>query len=118
MSDWGFTSSWIAVTESWPRRRAVIGLPIAPVGIGEVMRAGGIGTVIASKNPAYAIGDRVSASLGVQEYGLIPEARMKASGIFKIDLRAGSITQWLNVLGLPGMTGNFGLMDVGQPKAG
>jgi NADPH-dependent curcumin reductase CurA len=36
----------------------------------------------------------------------------------KIDLRAGSMTQWLNVLGMPGMTGYFGLMDVGQPKAG
>ena len=91
---------------------------IAPVGIGEVMRAGGVGVVIASRNPSFAAGDRVSASLGVQEYCLIPEARLKASGIFKIDLRAGSITQWLNVLGMPGMTGYFGLMDVGQPKAG
>ena len=91
---------------------------IAPVGIGEVMRAGGIGVVVASENPAYAVGDRVSAALGVQEYCLIPEARLKASGIFKIDLRAGGLTQWLNVLGMPGMTGYFGLMDVGQPKAG
>src|SRR5580693_10668671 len=40
---------------------------IAPVGIGEVMRAGGIGTVVASKHPAYAAGDQVSAVLGVQE---------------------------------------------------
>jgi len=30
----------------------------------------------------------------------------------------GSLTQWLNVLGMPGMTGYFGLMDVGQPKPG
>ena len=65
---------------------------IAPVGIGEVMRAGGIGVVVASKNPAFLVGDGVSASLGVQQYSLIPEARLKASGIFKIDLRAGSIT--------------------------
>jgi NADPH-dependent curcumin reductase CurA len=28
------------------------------------------------------------------------------------------VNQWLNVLGMPGMTGYFGLMDVGQPKAG
>jgi NADPH-dependent curcumin reductase CurA len=38
--------------------------------------------------------------------------------MFKIDLRVGSMTQWLNVLGMPGMTGYFGLMDVGQPKPG
>ena len=30
----------------------------------------------------------------------------------------GTVNQWLNVLGMPGMTGYFGLMDVGQPKAG
>jgi NADPH-dependent curcumin reductase CurA len=43
---------------------------------------------------------------------------MKRSGLVKIDLRAGSLTQWLNVLGMPGMTGYFGLMDVGMPQAG
>ena len=91
---------------------------IAPVGIGEVMRAGGIGQVVASKNPAFAVGDHVNAGLGVQAYCLIPSAEIKRSGMFKIDLRVGSATQWLNVLGMPGMTGYFGLMDVGQPKAG
>jgi len=91
---------------------------IAPVGIGDVMRAGGIGVVTASKNPGYAVGDTVSAMLNVQEYCLIPESRMKAAGLFKIDPRAGGMTQWLNVLGMPGMTGYFGLMDIGQPKAG
>ena len=91
---------------------------IPPVGIGEVMRAGGVGTVVASNNPAFAVGDTVNAGLGVQEYCLIPAAELKASGIFKIDLRVGSATQWLNVLGMPGMTGYFGLMDVGMPQPG
>src|SRR5882672_3586939 len=91
---------------------------IPPVGIGEVMRAGGIGVVVASKNPAFAVGDPVNASLGVQEYCLIPADQFKRNGLFKIDLRLGSATQWLNVLGLPGMTGYFGLLDVGQPKPG
>ena len=91
---------------------------IAPVGIGEVMRAGGVGVVVASKNPAFAVGDPVSATLGVQEYCLIPAAQIQRSGLFRIDTRLGSQTQWLNVLGMPGMTGYFGLMDVGQPRAG
>ena len=91
---------------------------IPPVGIGEVMRAGGVGKVVASKNPKFAVGDFVSAGFGVQEYLTVAEADMKRSGLVKIDLRAGSLTQWLNVLGMPGMTGYFGLMDVGQPKAG
>ena len=91
---------------------------IPPVGIGEVMRAGGIGVVIASKNAQFAVGDPVSVGLGVQEYLLVPQDQIKRSGLVKVDLRAGSLTQWLNVLGMPGMTGYFGLMDVGQPQAG
>ncbi|MBP6776147.1 MAG: NADP-dependent oxidoreductase [Piscinibacter sp.] len=91
---------------------------IPPVGIGEVMRAGGIGRVLASGNPAFAAGDAVYASLGVQEFALVRGADVKRSGLVKIDLAAGTPTQWLNVLGMPGMTGYFGLLDVGQPKAG
>ncbi|MDO8371813.1 MAG: NADP-dependent oxidoreductase [Pseudomonadota bacterium] len=90
---------------------------IPPVEIGAVMRAGGVGKVIASNNPAFAVGDYVNAGLDVQEYCLIPEAQIKRSGMFKIDPRMG-LTSWLNVLGMPGMTGYFGLMDVGQPKPG
>ncbi len=91
---------------------------IPPVGIDEVMRAGGIGQVLASTNPQFAVGDLVSGGLGVQEYALVPQAEIKRGGYFKIDSRLGTPTQWLNVLGMPGMTGYFGLLDVGQPKPG
>ncbi len=91
---------------------------IAPVGIGEVMRAGGIGVVVASNHPGYAAGDRVSANLGAQEYCAIASEDIKRSGVFKIDTRLGTPNQWLNVLGMPGMTGYFGLLDIGEPKAG
>jgi NADPH-dependent curcumin reductase CurA len=91
---------------------------IPPVGIGEVMRAGGVGRVIASKNERYAVGDYVSAGFGVQEYVTLAKDQMRNAGLVKIDLSVGTLTQWLNVLGMPGMTGYFGLMDVGQPQAG
>ncbi len=91
---------------------------IAPVEIGEVMRAGGIGKVIASNHAGLAEGDLVTGGLGVQEYRQFSPAEIKRQGVSRIDLRMGSITQWLNVLGMPGMTGYFGLMDVGQPKEG
>ncbi len=91
---------------------------IPPVGIGEVMRAGGIGEVIASKNAAFEVGDTVSCSPGVQEYSLIAADQIKRTDLFKIDTRLGTPHQWLNVLGMPGMTGYFGLMDVGMPQAG
>ena len=35
---------------------------IRPVAIGEVMRAGGVGVVVASKSDKFAVGDHVSAS--------------------------------------------------------
>ena len=91
---------------------------IPPVGIGEVMRAGGIGKVIASNDAGFSAGDLVSGGLGVQEYRQFTPAEIARHGISKIDLRMGSVTQWLNVLGMPGMTGYFGLMEVGQPKEG
>ena len=91
---------------------------IPPVGIGEVMRAGGIGRVVASRHPGFAVGDIVTGSPGVQEYWTVAPEQLKHSGLAKIDLRLGSPTQWLNVLGMPGMTGYFGLMDIGQPQPG
>jgi NADPH-dependent curcumin reductase CurA len=90
---------------------------IPPVEINAVMRAGGVGKVIASNNPAFAVGDYVNAGLDVQAYCLIDQENIKRSGIFKIDPRLG-LTTWTNVLGMPGMTGFFGLMEVGLPKAG
>nr|WP_145545050.1 NADP-dependent oxidoreductase [Variovorax boronicumulans] len=91
---------------------------IPPVAIGEVMRAGGVGRVIASQNPAFAVGDTVYGTLGVQEYVLVPQEALKRVGLVKIDLRLGTVGQWLNVLGMPGMTGYFGLLDIGQPQPG
>ena len=91
---------------------------IPPVGIGEVMRAVGIGRVIASENPAFPVGGLVTGATGVQEYCLVPQDQIRRIGLTPIDARLGSISQWLNVLGMPGMTGYFGLMDIGQPKEG
>jgi hypothetical protein len=92
---------------------------IAPVGIGEVMRAGGVGKVIASKDARFAAGDHVlGSSLGVQEYCLVDAKALARSALTKIDLRMGTLSQWLNALGMPGMTAYFGLLEVGQPKVG
>src|ERR1700732_1079079 len=45
---------------------------IAPVGIGEVMRAGAAGHVVASKDSGFAPGDAVTGALGVQEFAVVP----------------------------------------------
>jgi NADPH-dependent curcumin reductase CurA len=90
---------------------------IRPVAIDEVMRAGGVGVVVASKSPKFAVGDHVSGPIGVQRYW-VGAADDKAASFFRIDPRVAPLTTWLNTLGMPGMTGYFGLLEVGQPKAG
>jgi len=83
-----------------------------PVGIGELMRALGLGVVSASRNPRFAVGDHVSGLLGMQEYAL-----SDGRGIAKIDLKA-ALPKYLSVFGMPGMTAYFGLLETGQPKPG
>ena len=90
---------------------------IRPVGIGETMRAGGVGVVLASQSDKFAVGDYVSGGIGVQHYW-IGAAADKTASFFKIDPRMAPLTTWLNTLGMPGMTGYFGLLESGQPKAG
>ncbi len=87
---------------------------IPPVALGEVMRAGGVGQVIASRHASFPVGTYVSAGLGVQEYRAFDSGK----GVTAIDLSVAPLEKWLNALGMPGMTGYFGLLDVGQPKPG
>jgi NADPH-dependent curcumin reductase len=91
---------------------------IAPVGIGDVMRANGIGVVVASANPTLPVGTAVAGWLGIQEYLRVDPESLKAAGLRPVDTKLASMEKWLNALGGPGMTAYFGLLDVGQPKAG
>jgi len=89
---------------------------IAPVGIGEVMRAGGAGRVIASGNPAFAVGDHVTGVLGAQEYALIDAHATR--GLTKVDPKLVPLPVYVGALGVTGLTAYFGLLEVGQAKAG
>jgi NADPH-dependent curcumin reductase CurA len=86
---------------------------IAPVGVGEVMRAGGVGRVVASKHPGIAVGDFVYGTLGIQEYAIV-----KGASLTKVDPKVAPLPVYLGTLGMPGMTAYFGLLEVGKPKAG
>jgi NADPH-dependent curcumin reductase CurA len=90
---------------------------IRPVEINEVMRAGGIGIVTASKSDRFQVGDYVSGSIGVQEYWT-GKADDKYGAFYQVDPKLAPLPAYLNALGMPGMTAYFGLLDVGQPKAG
>ncbi len=86
---------------------------VPPVGIGEVMRALGLGRVVASKHPGFAPGDYVYGVLGVQEFA-ITDGKV----LTKVDPAIAPLPVYLGALGMPGMTAYFGLLEVGQPKPG
>jgi NADPH-dependent curcumin reductase len=86
---------------------------VPPVGIGEVMRAGGAGRVIASNDPGFKAGDHVVGITGVQEYAVL-----KGKGLTKVDPRLAPLPVYLGTLGMPGMTAYFGLLEVGEFKPG
>lgn len=87
---------------------------VAALEIGDVMRAGGTGKVIASKHPDYPVGTFVQGGFGMQAYaltdGVNPPCRAYSQSI--------SPEEALGVLGGTGMTAYFGLLDLGEPKAG
>jgi NADPH-dependent curcumin reductase len=86
---------------------------IRPVAIGEVMRAGGAGRVVDSKNSKFSVGDYVYGTTGVQEYCLSDGASLN-----KIDPKLAPLPVYVGALGATGLTAYFGLLDVGQPKPG
>jgi NADPH-dependent curcumin reductase len=86
---------------------------VPPIGIGEVMRAGALGRVVSSKNPAFAIGDHVYGALGVQQFAV-----SAGKGLTKVDPKLAPLPVYLGTLGMPGMTAYFGLLDIGKPKEG
>jgi NADPH-dependent curcumin reductase CurA len=86
---------------------------VPPVPIGGVMRAGGIGRVLASADPAYRPGDYVNARLGWQTHPTVPAAECQ-----KLDLAVGSPKDWIGPLGTTALTAYFGLFDVGAAKPG
>ncbi len=86
---------------------------IPPVQIGEVMRAGSIGTIIESKHPEFKVGDVVSGWGGVQQYDV-----SNGQGYFKVDANLAPMPVYIGTLGMPGMTAYFGILEVGKIKEG
>ncbi len=86
---------------------------VPPVGIGEVMRALCAGEVVASNHPDFSAGEMVTGNFGVQGYAISDGA-----GVSKVAADVAPLTMYLSVLGMPGMTAYFGLLDIGKPVAG
>lgn len=85
----------------------------APVAIGGLMVGQTISKVTASQHPDFAVGDRVVADAGWQDW-LLSDGR----GLRKLDPAMPQPTLALSALGMPGLTAYIGLLDIGQPKPG
>lgn len=85
--------------------------------LGTVIESAGVGTVVKSRNPKFAEGALVSGGFGWQSH-LLSNGR----GVVRLDanLFDGKVppTTAIGVLGVPGLTAYFGLLDLGSPKAG
>jgi NADPH-dependent curcumin reductase CurA len=82
--------------------------------VGDAMRAGGLGQVVASRNPAYNEGDLVLGMIEWSDYFL---ARPGTDPLTTVPRRE-PLTTYLSVLGATGLTAYFGLLEVGQPAQG
>jgi NADPH-dependent curcumin reductase CurA len=87
---------------------------LPPIGIGDVVRSGGVAEVTDSNSERYAPGDLLFGMTGWQEWVLADEGersmRKLPDGV--------PPTQALSVFGLTGMTAYFGLIDIGRVQEG
>ncbi len=84
-----------------------------PAQLGEVMTGGVVGAVVESRHPRFQPGEIASGDLGWQQYAVA-----KGEALRKVDPRLAPISTALGVLGMPGLTAYFGLLEIGQPKPG
>jgi NADPH-dependent curcumin reductase CurA len=79
---------------------------------GQVMAGGALAEVIDSRSPDFKPGDLVFADTGWQEFAVVEAARAQR------ETRREPLTHLLSVYGVAGLTAYFGLLHVGQPRAG
>jgi len=84
-----------------------------PVPLGGVMRSLAVGRVEQSRHADYRAGEIVTGIFGWQEYAAVAADTIQR----KVD-DGLPVSTALGVLGLNGLTAYFGLLDIGQPKAG
>ena len=87
--------------------------PELPVSVGKVLPSDAVAYVVQSQDPAFQEGDAVEGLLGWQEYAVAPARRLR-----KIDPSLAPISTALGVLGLPGLTAFFGLLEVAAARPG
>ena len=84
-----------------------------PWEIGDLLKGGIVGEVIESNSDRYSVGDLVTGEGGWAEYSCLD-----ADAAAPVDPSVADLPAYLGVLGMPGRTAYFGLLDIGEPKPG
>ncbi|WP_397533586.1 NADP-dependent oxidoreductase [Roseateles sp.] len=87
-----------------------------PQPLNEVMIGGTVGEVVESKNAHFAVGDKVVGMGGWQEYQLVDASQRGV--LQKVDTTHIPLSAYLGAVGMPGVTGWYGLVKIINPKAG
>ncbi|KDN62542.1 putative zinc-binding dehydrogenase [Colletotrichum sublineola] len=101
----------IAANEPRQDRRSYI----PPVQIGEVMRGATVGRVLASKSPKAKEGDVLPAYGGWCEYSVVHDSRVEPVSSYPA---VSQPVDYLSGIGMTALTAYFGMLRVGEPKAG
>ncbi len=88
---------------------------LPPVQIGEVMRGGALGRVVASNHPRYSEGDVVQGLLGWQDYAVVSDTNPAQPVPQNADV---PLSAHLGAVGMTGLTAYFGITDVANVQAG
>ena len=86
---------------------------VKPQALNEVMVGGTVGAVVESRHPKWREGDTVVAQFGWQEY-----ATTDGAGMQKVDTAHVPLSAYLGPVGMPGVTGWYGLNHICRPKPG
>lgn len=87
-----------------------------PQPLGQVMGGGTAGEVAESKNPKFAVGDKVVGMGGWQQYSVVDADQPGA--LRKVDTTHIALSAYLGAVGMPGVTAWYGLTKICDPKTG
>jgi len=88
----------------------------APQPLDQVMIGGTAGEVVESRNASFKAGDMVVGMGGWQEYAVVDGAQRGV--LQKVDTTRVPLSAYLGAVGMPGVTGWYGLVRIIAPKAG
>jgi NADPH-dependent curcumin reductase CurA len=106
-------NSWLSVDPYMRGRMNDVKSYVPPFVLGEPMQGGAIGAVVESKAAGFAVGDRVQHMLGWRDVAVVPADQVQKLPDLDVPEQA-----FLGQLGMPGMTGFFGLTEVAAAKPG